>query len=76
MQFDKQTLDRILTMNDSQLRELVARIAAEAGIDPAALGLDPKNLSALRAALGAATAEDLKQLGSVYEAHRKDHPLK
>ena len=47
MQIDRNALNRILSMNDEQLGALITRIAAQTGIDPAALGLNPQNIGAL-----------------------------
>ena len=44
MQIDQKTLARLLAMNDAQLGTVIEKIAAEAGIDPALLGLNPKNI--------------------------------
>ncbi len=72
MQLDKKMLDRLLTMNDEQLGALIQKIAAEAGIDPMALGLNPQNIAGIRQALGSATEQDLQQLNSVYDTYRQN----
>ena len=72
MQLDKKMLDRVLTMNDEQLGALIQQIAAEAGVDPAALGLNPHSIGELRRALGSATEEDVKSLNAVYEAYKQN----
>ena len=66
MQFDKRTLDRILKMSDRELSDLIAKIAAEAGIDPSAIGLSGANLSDIRQALGSASADDVQRLSQIY----------
>jgi len=72
MQIDANMLKRLLTMSDEQLSAFIRGIAAEAGIDPATLGLDPNHVAQIRAALGGATEADLKQLNDVYEAYRQN----
>ncbi|MBR3895384.1 MAG: hypothetical protein IKJ35_09635 [Clostridia bacterium] len=72
MQIDANMLNRLLAMNDEQLSAFIRGVAAEAGIDPAALGLDPNHVAQIRAALGGATEQDLKQLNDVYETYRKN----
>lgn len=72
MQLDRKKLDRLLQMNDEQLSALVRSIAAESGIDPAALGLNPSNIQSIRQALGGATEEDLKQLNQIYADYRNN----
>ncbi|MBQ9773807.1 MAG: hypothetical protein IJW30_04000 [Clostridia bacterium] len=72
MQIDQRTLNRLLALNDGQLAAVIEKIASEAGIDPAQLGLDPRNLAQIREALGSANADDLAQLNAVYETYRKN----
>ena len=72
MQLDRNMLDRLLAMNDEQLGEVVKKIAREAGIDPAQLGLNPENIQSIRAALGGANAEDLAQMNAIYQAYREN----
>lgn len=72
MQIDRKMLDRLLMMNDEQLGEVVRTIAAEAGIDPAVLGLNPQNIQSIRQALGSATENDLQQLNNVYDAYKQN----
>lgn len=71
MQLDKKMLNRVLMMNDDQLGELIKSIAAEAGIDPAALGLNTQNIQGIRQALGSATEADLKELNTVYDSYKQ-----
>lgn len=72
MQLDRNMLDRLLMMNDEQLGAIVRGIAAEAGIDPAQLGLNPDNIQSIRAALKSADEEDIRQLNEVYSAYRSN----
>ena len=72
MQIDKKMLDRLLTMNDEQLGELIKRIAAESGIDPAMLGINPENIQSIRSALGSANEQDIRQLNQVYDTYRQN----
>ena len=62
MQIDQKTLNRLLTMNDDQLGNLIQEIAREAGIDPSTLGLNPQNIADVRQALGNATNDDLQKM--------------
>ncbi|MBQ8311472.1 MAG: hypothetical protein IJX80_10720 [Clostridia bacterium] len=71
MQIDQKTLSRLLAMNDAQLEAVIQKIATEAGIDPAQLGLNPESISSVRQALGSATDADIAQLNAVYEAYKQ-----
>ncbi len=72
MQLDKKSIDRLLSMNDRALEELVRRVAAESGIDPRALGLNIENIQSLRTALSSATEADLAALTEVYNAYKQN----
>ena len=71
MQLDKRMLDRLLTMNDEQLAELIRGIASEAGIDPSQLGLNPANVQSIRQALGSASDADIQAMNSVYNDYKQ-----
>ena len=72
MQLDRKKLDRLLSMNDEQLAQVIRTVAAEAGIDAAALGLNPENVAALRQALSGAGDADIAQLNEIYHSYRKN----
>ena len=72
MQIDKRMLDRLLTMNDEQLGDLIKNIASEAGIDPNQLGLNPDNINSIRQALGSATDRDIEQLNTLYSSYKQN----
>lgn len=68
MQLDREALNKVLTLNDRQLGALIARLAAESGIDPAEFNIDPSNIESIRAALRSATDDDLRRITEQYEA--------
>ncbi len=72
MQIDQKMLNRLLTMDDKQLGEIIQNIATEAGIDPNMLGLNPENIQSIRQALGSATDQDLEQLNAVYNTYKQN----
>ena len=45
MQIDRATLERLLTLNDGQLKFIIGRIAGESGIDMASVRSAIKNIS-------------------------------
>ena len=65
MQLDKQKLALLLSLPDDALQKLVTDLAREAGVSPAALGLDPGQISKLRAALAKATDADLAAINQL-----------
>ena len=61
MQLDKKSLDRLLALNDDQLRAVMRGLLKEYGVDPSVVPLERFDMSKLRAALSAATEEDVKR---------------
>ena len=74
MQIDPKMLTRLLSMDDEHLSALIRSVATEAGIDPSGITLNPKSIADIRQALGSASAEDLQQLGNLYQAYRQTPP--
>ena len=72
MQIDQNMLKKLLTMNDAQLRGVIEAVAAEAGIDPAVLGLDTKNIGNVRRSLGSAQDSDLEQINTLYNTYKQN----
>ena len=72
MKLDKRMVNRLLSLNDEQLSNVIKSIAAESGIDPAVLGLNADNIQSIRQALGMAREEDLQQMGEIYNAYRQN----
>ena len=60
MKIDQKSLERLLKLNDDQLRRVLAGLIAEYGIDPSAIPLDGFDMGRLRAVLSTATEEDLQ----------------
>lgn len=72
MQLDRRMLERLLAMNDEQLGEVVKKIAAEAGIDPAQMGINAESIQSVRDALGGANAADVERMNAIYQAYREN----
>ena len=71
MQLDRDALNKLLTLNDRQLKAIIQRLAAESGINPADFNIDPQSIESIRSALSSASDEDLKRIAAQYEANRK-----
>ena len=62
MQPEKGNIDRILKLDDNQLRRLIAQLAANAGISPDSLSVSDADLASLRRTLTSASPEALARL--------------
>ncbi len=70
MQIDRASLEKLLTLNDRQLTNVIQRLIVQSGIDPAEFSINPKDIQSIRSALGSASDEELARIAAQYEANR------
>ena len=61
MILDRNALNRLLSLNDKQLKAVLQRLAAESGLDLSALNVSPDDIASVRSALSGATDRDLEE---------------
>lgn len=61
MQLDRNAINKLLSLNDFQLKVVISRLLKENGIDPSMLNIDTKNMASIRRSLENATDEDIKR---------------
>ncbi len=66
MQFDREAIDKLLSLNDFQLKIVVTRLLKENGIDPSMLNIDTKNMATLRRTLQNATEADIERAAQLF----------
>lgn len=71
MQINRENLDRLLSLNDRQLKIMVQRIAAQSGIDPKELNIDTGSIESIRNVLSSATDSDLSRIAEQFEKSKK-----
>ncbi len=71
MEINRESINKLLGLNDRQLKSIIQRLAVESGIDPAEFNIDPASIESIRTALRGATDEDLKKIAEQYEANQK-----
>ena len=71
MQIDREALNKLLTLNDRQLKLVITKLAAESGIDPAEFNINTRDIESIRNALTSATDSDLARIAEMYEKNRK-----
>lgn len=71
MQIDRASLEKLLTLNDRQLKNVIQSLIVQSGIDPAEFHINPQDIQSIRQALGSASDEDLKKIAEQYEANRR-----
>lgn len=62
MKLDRKTLNRLLALNDAQLRAVIDKLAAEYGLDLSAFSVREGDMEGLRRAIRNASDEDLENL--------------
>ena len=62
MNLDQNSIQRLLSLNDAQLRLVLKKLAAENGIDLSGFSLGAAELAQLRTMLSMATPEQVQQL--------------
>ena len=72
MQIDRKQLERLLNLNDRQLEHVIKKLAAESGIDPSVLNINPNDISSVRRALAGAPDEDIRMITKQYEDFKKN----
>lgn len=66
MQINRDGLNRLLKMNDVQLKMIISRLVAESGIDPAQFNIDPSSIESIRRVLSSATDADIERIAEQY----------
>ena len=68
MQINRENLNKLLSLNDRQLKAMITKIAAQGGIDPSQFNIDTGNVQSIRNVLGSATDEDIERIAREYES--------
>ena len=71
MEINREAIDRLLGLNDRQLKMIIQNMARESGINPADFNIDTKSIDSIRQALGSASDDDLKRIAEQYEANKR-----
>ncbi len=71
MKLDKKALDRLLSMNDTQLTRMIEKAASESGLDLSAFGITDGDIASVRKALSGATEEDIKNANEALEQYKR-----
>ena len=71
MQINRDNLEKLLSLNDKQLKMIIQRLAAQSGINPSQFNMDTNSIESIRKALSSATDEDLKKIAEQYENNKR-----
>lgn len=71
MQINRDQLEKLLSMNDRQLKTMIQYLAAQSGIDPAEFNIDTNSIESIRRAISSASDADLARIAEQYEKNKK-----
>ena len=72
MEIDRRSLDKLLTLSDTQLKMVIRNLASNSGIDPREFNIDLADVSSIRRAVSTISDEELARIVRAYEEnHRK-----
>lgn len=61
MQLDRKMLQRMLSLSDRQLTDVIRSLAENSGLDLSEFHISPDDVNSIRTALSGATDEDLRR---------------
>ena len=71
MEIKRENIDKLLSLNDWQLKMIIQRLASESGIDPSQFNIDTTSIESIRRALSTASDAELRQIAEQYEQNQK-----
>lgn len=71
MEINRDSINRLLSLNDRQLKSIIQSLAKDSGIDPADFNIDSNSIVSIRSALSNASDEDLRRIADQYEAGKQ-----
>lgn len=72
MEINRESVEKLLSLNDWQLKMIIQKIATESGIDPSQYNIDTNSIESIRRALSTASDEDLKKIAEQYEQNQQN----
>ncbi len=72
MEIKRESVDKLLSLNDWQLKMIIQKLINESGINPAQFNIDASSIESIRHALRTASDEDLKNIAEQYEQNKKN----
>lgn len=72
MQLDRNMLEKLLSLNDSQLSAVIRSLAQSSGLDLSSFNISPNDISSIRSALSGATDEDIKRAQDQLQSRKNE----
>ena len=71
MEINRDSINRLLSLNDRQLKAIIQNLARDSGIDPTDFNIDTDSIVSIRSALSGASDDDLRRIAQQYEAAKQ-----
>ncbi len=71
MQLDRNAINRMLSLNDDQLKKLIRSLAGNSGLDLSSFQIRPDDVASIRRALAGATDADIARAAEQLNQHKK-----
>ncbi len=71
MQINRESLDKLLSLNDRQLKAIINKIAVQGGINPADFNIDASSIESIRSVLGSASDAELERIAKQFEEGKR-----
>ena len=72
MEIKRENIDKLLSLNDWQLKMIIQKLIKESGINPAQFNIDANSIESIRKALSSASDKDLKDIAEQYERNQQN----
>ncbi len=72
MMLDRNALNRLLSLNDRQLKTVMERLATDSGLDLSSFNISPDDIASIRSALSGATDSDLEKAAQQLAKNKKE----
>ena len=71
MQLDRNALEKLLNMNDAQLKYVINKLAVDAGLDLSGFNISTNDIGSIRRALAGASDEDIARAAEQLKRGRR-----
>lgn len=71
MQLDRNAINRMLSLNDDQLKSIIRSLAESSGLDLSSFQIHPNDVESIRRALAGATDADIARAAEQLSKHQK-----
>ncbi len=72
MNLDRNSLNRLLSLNDLQLKAVMEKLARDSGLDLSEFNISPADIGSVRTALSGASDSDIEKIAEQLKGKKKE----